>query len=147
MDYLRTFLVSLLCATWLITGCCWAADRPYTDGTVWTVTFVRTKPGMNQAYLQDLANNWKRVMDEAKKEQLILSYKILGGTPGGRDDFDLMLLVESKNWASFDGADDKFDGVMEKLIGTQAKQTEMLVKRGDLREIMGTRNFQELMLK
>jgi len=96
MSYLKTFAVSLLCVACLASGAAWAADRPYTQGSVWTVTFVRVKPGLNSQYLGDLASTWKRVMDEARKQQLIVSYKILGGNPGNREDWDLMLLVESK---------------------------------------------------
>ena len=73
-----------------------------------------------------------------------MSYKILGGNPGSQNDWDLMLLVESKNWAAFDGADDKFDALLEKMIGPETKQTEMMVKRSDVREIVGTRNLQEI---
>jgi hypothetical protein len=95
---------------------------------------------MSSQYLGDLASTWKQVMDEARKQQLIVSYKILGGNPGNREDWDLMLLVESKNWAAFDGLDDKFDGIVEKLVGPEKKQVEMMVKRSDVREILGTRN-------
>jgi hypothetical protein len=137
----------MLCSAWLVAGACWAADRPYTDGSVWTVTFVRVKPGMSQMYLRDLASTWKQVMDEARKQQLIVSYKILGGNPGNRDDWDLMLLVESKNWAAFDGADDKFDAIVEKMVGPEKKQVEMMVKRSDVREILGTRNLREIVFK
>ena len=146
MNYLRTFIVALLCSAWLVADS-WAEERPYTEGTVWTVTFVRTKTGMTSTYLHDLATTWKRVMDEARKEQLIVSYKILSGSPTSRDDWDLMLLVESKNWAAFDGAQDKFDSIVEKLVGPETKQTEIQVKRADVREILGTRNVQELDFK
>jgi len=147
MSYLKTFVVSLLCVTSFAAGAAWAADRPYTQGSVWTVTFVRVKPGMSSQYLGDLATTWKQVMDEARKQQLIASYKILGGNPGNREDWDLMLLVESKNWAAFDGADDKFDAIVEKLVGPEKKQVEMMVKRSDVREILGTRNLQEIIFK
>jgi len=147
MSYLKTFAVSLLCVACLAAGAAWAADRPYTQGSVWTVTFVRVKPGLNSQYLGDLASTWKRVMDEARKQQLIVSYKILGGNPGNREDWDLMLLVESKNWAAFDGADDKFGAIVEKLVGPDKKQVEIMAKRSDVREILGTRNLQEIIFK
>ena len=145
MSYLKTFLVSLLCVASFAAGAAWAADRPYTQGSVWTVTFVRVKPGMSSQYLGDLHS--KQVMDEARKQQLIASYKILGGNPGNREDWDLMLLVESKNWAAFDGADGKFDAIVEKLVGPEEKQVEMMVKLSDVRETLGTRNLQEIIFK
>jgi hypothetical protein len=147
MNYLRTFIVALLCSASLVANSCWAEERPYTDGTVWTVTFVRSKPGMTSTYLRDLANTWRQVMDEARQEQIIVSYKILSGQPSSRDDWDLMLLVESKNWAAFDGIQEKFDRVTEKLVGPESKINELAIKRGDLREILGTRNLQEIDFK
>jgi len=147
MSHLKTFALAMLCVACLAAGAAWAADRPYTQGSIWTVTFVRVKPGLSTQYLGDLASTWKQVMDEARKQQLIVSYKILGGNPGNREDWDLMLLVESKNWAAFDGADDKFNTIVEKLVGPEKKQVEMLVKRSDVREILGTRNLQEIIFK
>ncbi|HEY2967614.1 MAG TPA: hypothetical protein VGK75_04525 [Casimicrobiaceae bacterium] len=58
-----------------------------------------------------------------------------------------MLLVESKNWAAFDGADDEFDAIVEKLVGSEKKQVKMMVKRSDVREILDTRNLQEIIFK
>src|SRR5437667_7218522 len=102
MKRIRTFLALGLC---IVSGFLWAADRPYTEGSVWNVTLVRVKPGMDNAYLSDLATGWKNVMEEARKQGLVVSYKILVGSSANRDDWNLMLLTESKNWASFDGAD------------------------------------------
>ena len=147
MSHLKTFVVSLMCVACLAVGAASAADRPYTQGSVWTGTFVRVKAGMSSQYLGDLASTWKQVMDEARKQQLIVSYKILGGNPGNREDWDLMLLVKSKNWAAFDGADAKFDAIVEKLVGPEKKQVEMVVKRSDVRDILGTRNLQEFIFK
>lgn len=147
MSHLKAFTVSMLCFAFLAAGAAAAADRPYTQGSVWTVTFVRVKAGMGTQYLGDLANTWKLAMDEARKQQLIVSYKILAGNPSSRDDWTMMLLVEQKNWAAFDGADDKFDAILEKLIGPDKKQVELMVKRSDVREIVGTRNLQEIIFK
>jgi len=46
-----------------------------------------------------------------------------------------------------DGADDKFDAIVEKLVGPEKEQVEMMVKRSDVREILGTRNLQEIIFK
>jgi hypothetical protein len=147
MSHLKALTVSMLCFAFLAAGAAAAVDRPYTQGSVWTVTFVRVKAGMGTQYLGDLANTWKLAMDEARKQQLIVSYKILAGNPSSLDDWTMMLLVEQKNWAAFDGADDKFDAILEKLIGPDKKQVELMVKRSDVREIVGTRNLQEIIFK
>ena len=146
MSPLKSLLITV-CAVAAITSPAFAADRPFTPGSVWTITFVRVKPGMDAFYLRDLAANWKRVMDEAKTQQLILSYKILDGNLPGKDEWNMMLLIEQKNWAAFDGAGDRFDAIAEKMIGPEKAQMESMIKRSDMREIVGVRNFQEISLK
>ena len=41
-------------------------------------------------------------MEEAKSEGLIVSYKILSGAAANKEDFNLVLMIENKNMASFD---------------------------------------------
>jgi hypothetical protein len=124
-----------------------AQDKPWKDGTVWNVTFVKTKPGMGDIYLRDLAANWKKIMDAAQKEGLIVSYKVLAGSSANRDDWDLVLMTESKNWASFDNASEKWDALTTKVIGSEEKQQQMMTKRTDVREILGDKVLQEVVFK
>jgi hypothetical protein len=137
----------MLCVVGMLASSAWAVERPYTPGSIWTVTFVRVKPGMDLTYLRDLATGWKQVMEAARNQQLIVSYRIMEGNLTGRDDWNLMLMVESKNWAAFDGADDRFDAIVEKMVGPEKQQMEQMLKRGDVREIVGIRNFQEIHFK
>ena len=146
MSHLKTLCLAA-CAAMLLGSAAYAEDRPFTLGSVWTVTLVRVKPGMDGLYLRDLAANWKRVMDEARNQQLIVSYKILDGNLPGKDEWNLMLLVEQKNWASFDGADLRFDAIAEKMMGPEKTQLESMIKRSEMREIVGVRNFQEVTFK
>jgi hypothetical protein len=124
-----------------------AQDKPYTEGSVWTVTFVKVKPGMMDLYLRDLGANRKKLMEQAKKDGLILSERLLSGDATGREDFDLILMVEFKNWAAFDGLSDKFRVLAEKMVGSEDKQTQMMVKRTEVREILGTKTMQEIFLR
>ena len=34
--------------------------RPYRNGSVWNVAFIRVKPGMDTAYMNYLATDWKK---------------------------------------------------------------------------------------
>jgi hypothetical protein len=124
-----------------------AQEAPYRQGSVWDLTFVRTKPGMTDDYLKGLATNWKAEMEEAKKEGLVLSYRILSANSADRNDWDLMLMIEYKNWAAFDGLDEKFRALDAKIIGTEDQQRDIMVKRLDIREILGGKSAQELILK
>ena len=57
-----------------------AQDKPYKEGTVWSVSFIKVKPGMFDVYMRDLAVQRKKLMDEAKKQGLIVSERMLVGT-------------------------------------------------------------------
>ena len=124
-----------------------AQDKPYKEGTVWTVSFIRVKPGMFDVYMRDLAVQRKKLMDEAKKQGLIVSERMLSGSAAGRDDWDLMLMVEYKNWAAFDGLSAKFDALALKVVGSEEKQLQTMVKRTEVREIVGEKTLQELTFK
>ena len=124
-----------------------AQGKPYQEGTVWSVSFIRVKPGMLETYLRDLAVARGKVMAEAKKQGLVVSEKVLSGDASGRDDWDLMLMVEYKNWAALDGLQDKFDAVALKVVGSQETQSQLRVKRNELREILGSKTLQEITFK
>jgi len=139
---LCTMLVLMLAAQ---TG--FGQEKPYKEGSVWTVTFVKVKPGMMDTYLRDLGANRKKLMEQAKKDGLILSERLLSGDATGREDFDLILMVEFKNWAAFDGLSDKFRALAEKMVGSEDKQVQMMTKRTEVREIIGTKTMQEIFLR
>ena len=142
--------LAALCTTLLLmlaAQIAFGQDKPYKEGSVWTVTFVKVKPGMMDTYLRDLGANRKKLMEQAKKDGLILSERLLSGDATGREDFDLILMVEYKNWGAFDGLSDKFRALAEKMVGSEDKQVQMMVKRTDVREIIGTKTMQEIYLK
>ena len=124
-----------------------AQELPYKAGTVWEVTFVRTKPGMTNDYLRNLAANWRNENEEAKKQGLLLSYKILSGSAANKDDWDLMLMVEYKNMAALDGVDEKFEAIGAKIVGSQEQQKAGYIKRSEIREIFGSKIVREISLK
>ncbi|MEY2487937.1 MAG: hypothetical protein QOH39_3585 [Verrucomicrobiota bacterium] len=108
---------------------------------------VRTKPGMTDDYLKNLANAYKSTSEEAKKQGIIVDYKILIGDAVNRDDYDILLLLEYKNMAAFDGLRDRTDPIARKLIGSEDQMREASVKRMEIREILGTKTMREITLK
>jgi hypothetical protein len=130
------------------TGLCSAqSDAPYTEGPVWEITMVKAKYGMGDEYLKGLAKTFKGTLDEAKKENLILDYKILLGDAASPHDFDILLMVESKNMAAFDNAREKFDPIARKIEGTPDQQRQTATKRVEIREILGNKLMREITLK
>src|SRR5438132_4557909 len=130
------------------TGLCSAqSDAPYTEGSVWNITMVKTKPGMDDQYLKGLAKTFKGNLDEAKKQKLILSYKILIGSAATPNDFNILLMVESKDMAALDNGREKFDPIAKKITGSVEEQEKTATKRLDIREIMGDKLMREVTLK
>ncbi len=127
--------------------CLGQSDAPYTEGPVWTITMVKTKPGMADDYLKNLAQIYKATADEAKKQGIIMDYKILLGADSTPQDFDILLMQEFKNMAAFDGLRDKTDPIARKLIGSEDVQRQGAVKRMEIREIMGNKLMREITLK
>jgi len=127
--------------------CVAQSDAPYTEGPVWNITMVKAKYGMGDEYLKGLAKTFKGSLEEAKKQNLILDYKILLGNAATPQDFDILLMVESKNMAALDNAREKFDPIARKTVGTTDQQQAMAVKRLDVREIMGAKLMREITLK
>ncbi len=130
------------------TGLCSAqSDAPYTEGTVWNVTMVKVKYGMGDQYLKGLAKTFKGTLEEAKKQNLIISYKILLGDSSTPNDFNILLMVESKNMAALDNSREKFDPIAQKIEGSVSQQEQTAVKRMEIREIMGDKLMREITLK
>ena len=114
--YLMLAVSAALFITW--SGICSAqSDAPYTEGPVWQLTMVKTKSGMTDDYLKGLAKTFKGTLEEAKKQNLILDYKILIGDAANPQDFDILLMVESKDMASLDNSREKFDPIAKKIDG------------------------------
>src|SRR6516162_5432915 len=131
-----------------IASLCFAqSDAPYTEGPVWNITMVKVKPGMGDEYLKGLAKTFKGSLDEAKKQGLVMDYKILLGDPATPQDFNILLMVESKNMAALDNAREKFDPITRKIEGTQDQQRATATQRLEIREIMGSKHMREITLK
>lgn len=139
---------ALLLSLALVCGSVYAQmARPYRNGTVWTLAFIRIKPGMDSAYLNYVANDWKRIQEAAKKDGLILSYKVLvteGHTAG---DWNLMLMTEVKDLAALEANEKKAEALGQRLVGDDQKQMQGYRERADIREVMGNRLAREIILE
>lgn len=123
------------------------SDRPYTQGPVWQVQFVNTKPGMNELYLKNLSEGWIKEMRAAKDAGLILDFKVFQSPNASGNDWNLMLMYELKNYAMLDGMTEKMQALSGKIFGSEETQHTQAVSRNDLRELQGGRLAQELDFK
>jgi hypothetical protein len=123
----------------------------YKEGNVWSLTFVRTNANKNIEYINQLAKTWVASMEEAKKEGLILDYKILSGNAANEDDYNLILMIENKSLADFDPNPEreaKFDAIEKKIRNEMKGDFQKVVDNyAQIRQIFGTKVMRELHLK
>ena len=122
-------------------------SRPYRNGSVWSIGFIRMKPGMETAYLNYVATDWKRDQEALKKDGLILSYKVLQTEAHGATDWNLMLLTEYKDMATLEANEAKEDALYQRNIGNDEKQRQGYLERLEIREVMGGRLAREIILE
>ncbi len=121
--------------------------RPYRDGSVWAMSFIRMKPGMETAYLTYLAGSWKANQEASKKEGLILSYKVLTAEGHNPGDFNIILMTEYKDLATMEANDAKADTLVQKMVGDDQKQMQGYKDRMEIRDIIGDRLAREIVLE
>src|SRR5205814_8266319 len=109
-------IVALAALSLGIASLCFAqSDAPYTEGPVWNITMVKAKTGMTDEYLKGLAKTLKGTLEEAKKQNLVLDYKILLGNAATPQDFDILIMVDPRTWPAQNTAHEKPDPTTENL--------------------------------
>jgi len=122
--------------------------RPFSEGPVTHVSYVKIKPGMFDAYLKWLDTDYKQIMEAYKKQGIILDYKVFETNEAhSPSEPDLMLTVIYKNMAAFDGLRDRTEPITNKQFGSRQQASAAAVSRESMREILGDRLIRELILK
>jgi len=148
MKLKRIFISSLVLLALIVGISVYAqVKRPYHNGSVWSIAFIRMKPGMETAYMNYLAGPWKANQEAAKKEGLILSYKVIGAEGHTPADWNLLLMTEYKDLATMEANEDKGDALAQKMIGNDEKQMQGYKDRSEIREVMGDRLAREIILE
>ena len=122
-------------------------SRPFRNGSVWEVSFIRMKPGMDVAYLNYIATDWKKEQEALKSAGISLSYKVLATEGHAATDWNLILMTEFKDLASLEANEAKADALTQKVVGTDEKQMQGYRERAEIREVMGTRLAREIILE
>ncbi|CAM3686475.1 hypothetical protein [Roseateles saccharophilus] len=125
----------------------WAQDaKPYKDGPVTEVSYIKIKPGRFDDYMQFLSTTYRANMEAQKKAGLILGYRIFGKQARTPQDPDLILTITYANMAALDRTDEA-EAVMAKVLGNNAAQNKATIERGPMREVLGSELIRELVLK
>src|SRR6476659_659275 len=118
----------------------------YSPGSVWTVTTIRIKSGMDQAYLSYLDGEFKKESDAQIKAGYMKSYKILR-TLDDDASWNLLILREYKSLAAMEADTEMADALALQTSGNDDVQMKGYEDRSKIREVLATKNARELMLK
>ena len=121
--------------------------RPFRNGSVWSISFIKMKPGMDTAYLNYVASEWKREQEALKKEGQILSYKVLTTEAHGANDWNIMLMSEYKDLATMEANEEKADNLAQTVVGNDEKQMQGYRDRLQIREVLDVRLAREQILE
>ena len=122
-------------------------NRPFHNGSVWDIAFIRVKPGMDVAYMNYLATQWKKEQEALKSAGIILSYKVIATenhTPG---DWNLMLMTEFKDLSTLEASEQKAEAISQKVSGNDQQQMQGYKERTEIRNVMGGRLGREVILE
>ena len=121
--------------------------RPYRNGSVWDIAFIQMKPGMETAYLNYIATDWKRNQEAMKKDGLIMSYKVITTENHVPNSWNIMLMTEYKDLATMEANEAKADNLAQTVVGNDEKQMQGYRDRLQIREVMGNRLAREIVLE
>ena len=123
------------------------ASRPYTEGSVVEVQYIRVKPGRFDEYMAYLAGPYKQTMEAQKKAGVITGWAVYASDNRDEEDWNLALTTTYKNMAALDNLRDRVDPIQSQVFGSMEKSSAAMVKRGEMREVVGGRQLRELIIK
>jgi hypothetical protein len=86
-------------------------------------------------------------MESEQKAGYVLSWAVYSAQAHSAQDADVILTVTYKNWAALDGIGDRVEVAQKKIWATRAGISKAQVDREALREVLGSDNVQQLILK
>ncbi len=122
-------------------------SRNWESGHVVSVSEVHIKPGMFNAYVNDLNGLWRKFLEEQKKDGSVVSYGMFSNPAAREGEPDLYLTVTYANWAAFDRGEEYFEKIRDKVIGSEEAMRSAGIKREELRTLGSSYNLQEIRFK
>jgi hypothetical protein len=141
LKYIAALSISLAMAAGAM-----ADEKPYKEGPVTSVAWIRVKDGKMYDYINYLKGNYTQEMEAFKKAGLVTTYKIYQVAPRRPEDPNLILTVTYPNYAALDHNAD-FDAISIKLEGSLKQAAEGYGGRESIRVVLGSELIQELIPK
>jgi hypothetical protein len=125
-----------------------AQGRPYTEGPVVNISYIRIKPGMFDKYMKYLDTDYKKNLEAQKQAGIILDYGVYSSPQTTEGDWNMALTVTYKNMAALDSLRDKTEPISVRTLNlTSEQQAQAGIDRGVMRDLVGSRLVRQLILK
>jgi len=121
--------------------------RPFHNGSVWVVAVITMKPGMENAYKNYIASDWKKEQEALKKDGQIISYMVIETEAHGTNDWNMLLMTEYKDLATYEANLTKADNLVQTVIGNDAQQMQGYRDRLQIREVQDVRLSRQIILE
>lgn len=145
MKLAKILLIGLVLAGFATMGIAQEA-KPYKEGPVTEISYIKTKPGRFDDYMKFLDTTYKSLMEANKKAGLIIRYAVFSTQPRTPQDPDLILSVTYPNMAALDKIEEA-EAIAAKVIGPDDVQNKATIERGPMRDVLGGQLIRELILK
>jgi hypothetical protein len=87
------------------------------------------------------------LQEAQKKAGVITGWAVYCSANRDEDDWNIALATTYKNMAALDNLRDRVDPIDRQVYGSTEKSSEAMVKRSEMRDIVGNRLLRELMIK
>jgi hypothetical protein len=122
-------------------------SRPYTEGPVTDVQFIRVKFGHFDEYMAFLAGPYKQSQEAQRKAGVITGWAVYASDRRDDEDWNIALTTVYKNMAALDNLRDRVDPIDSQVYGSIEKTNDAAVKRSEMRDIVGNRLLRQLIIK
>lgn len=124
-----------------------AQESSYRPGTVWEASRIDVLPGQFENYMDYLATTWKKINELGKAEGVVVEYHVLSTNNARAGEPDLILVIEYKDYQTTAQQEAMQKKVNAALAQDNRKAAAAGGERTKMRELMGSTEYQELILK
>ncbi len=124
-----------------------AQESSYKPGTVWEASRINVLPGQFENYMDYLATTWKKINEMGKAEGVVASYHVLSTNNARAGEPNLVLIIEYKDYQTTAQQEAMQKKVNAALAQNERKADTASGERVKMRELMGSVQYQELVLK
>ena len=124
-----------------------AQESSYRPGTVWEASRIDVLPGQFENYMDYLATTWKKINELGKAEGVVVEYHVLSTNNARAGEPNLILIIEYKDYQTTAQQEAMQKKVNAALAQDNRKAAAAGGERTKMRELMGSTEYQELILK